>query len=268
LNEIRKHEGPITCGYDPTIGRIFPKRVPELKNPRYGIQYINEPVRELGCYDRETGGCKKLTEALWVSLGLSNVAFSERMHPFAVSTVFDLRRLLPKEELGNPGLQNYVASIAVHGDLSLGRTVDELASDMRKNFQMRVERGDVFGHMRSVQNVVYKPWRNRMPPGLGLEVSSIGRIRIGSPVKDCHITLMAPAQMELGSISLMCYTIEHRERKSKQFVGQFQYTSKELHDLDAYVLAESVRYGLKNIDGHATVGSTIAELRQFQKLIS
>jgi hypothetical protein len=122
--------------------------------------------------------------------------------------------------------------------------------------------------MRSVHDVIYRPWTKRRTPGLGIELSSIGRINIGYPVKNCHITLIAPGQNDLRSISLMCYTINHRERKTQEFVGQFQYTSRELHDWDASVCNESIRYSLKNLDGKATVGSAVNELEQFQKLIS
>jgi hypothetical protein len=265
----RKKKGlPIVCGYDPYISRITPGRVPDRKHAEYRIQYVREPISALRCYNRSTDACEKLTESLWLAVGLTNSAFIEKLQPFGVSTVFDLRRVLPKSELANAAIQNYIASIAVKGSPSPDTTVAALARQMRDDFQQKVARGDHFGHMKAVHNVIYKPWTNRNTAGLGLEVSSIGPIKIGGAVKDCHITLSAPGSEDLHSISFMCYTLEHRERKTKQFIGQFQYTSKELHDLDAFVLTESVGYALRNLDPSATVGRAVSELRQFQRLIS
>jgi hypothetical protein len=264
----RKKGTTIVCGYDPNISRITPKRAPKVGGGEYKIRYIREPISALKCFNPTTGNCEKLTEALWLAMGLSNCAFGKSWKPFGVSTVFDLRRILTKSELSDPSIQNYIASIAVRANVSPEITVNELAEKLREDFQVKVADGEFFRHMRSVHDVIYKPWTSKSAAGLGLEVSSLGPIHIGSPVKDCHITLMAPGQKDLRSVSLMCYTLNHRERKTQEFVGQFQYTSKELHDLDGWVWNESIRYALKNMDGKATVGSAVNELEQFQKLIS
>jgi hypothetical protein len=190
LDQIMKRKKglPIVCGYDPFISRIIPKTQPDVRNPVYRIQYVREPISALKSYNPVSGNCEKLTESLWMSLGLSNAAFLRKLQPFGISTVLDLRRILARNERADSGIQNYIASIAVKANPSPEMTVNELAQQMRNDFQMKVARGDHFGHMKAVYNVIYKPWTNKLATGLGLELSNMGRIKIGSPVKDCHIT--------------------------------------------------------------------------------
>jgi hypothetical protein len=82
---------------------------------------------------------------------------------------------------------------------------------------------------------------------------------------DCHITLMAPGAFDLLAISLMNYTVEHKENGTKQFCGQFQYTTKELNPKDAAVFTESIRYGMTKFRPEMRVGDAIEEVKQFQK---
>jgi hypothetical protein len=261
----RSKGSSIVCGEDSSISRLLPKLPFKTKAPEYAIKYVWEPISALRAFNPATNTLRGLSENIWVAMGIAWVAFEGKISPFGISTVLDLRRLLPQRQRANPALQDCIASVAVRAAPTPDMTLGDLAAAMRRNFEERMRNEDYFGHMKCVYKCVYKPWKAQRPPGLGLEMSSIGPIRIANPMKNCHLTLMAPGEFALLSVSFMNYTVEHRERGTKQFCGQFQYTTKELNPKDAVVFTESIRHGMTKFWPEMTVGDAIDEVREFQR---
>lgn len=266
-SEIMKRKDlPIVCAEDPLISRIIGKLPQEKKNPEFKFQYIKEPIQNFTCYNPSKQKCERMSESLWTSIGLANAAHRGTLDGFGQSTVVDLRRVTPHKDLVS-GMQNWIASVPVHGKPTMEMTLEELGNQMRHDFQRRITNKDYLGHMKAVWNAIYRPWKSNPIPGLGLEMSSVGQINIRNPIRNVHMTLQSPPHLNLQSVSCLSYTVNHLDNKTQNFLAEMQYTTHELHPDEARVIGESVRYAMKNFGGKMTVGAALSELEEFQKLI-
>jgi hypothetical protein len=100
----------------------------------------------------------------------------------------------------------------------------ELPQKVKRTFQIKAPDGEFFPHLRSVHAVIDKPQTDQSAPRLDLEVSNFRTMNIGNSVKKWQLILTASAQNGLCSLSFMCYRLDHHERKTQEFVEQFQST--------------------------------------------
>jgi hypothetical protein len=264
--QISAREPLRTCATEPLISRVLLKKplVPQKKS-EFLINYLVEPSTALKSFDPKTRTSRKMTELMWTSLMLSTSAFNGQLMPAGLSTVVDLRRFLTPEQLSDNSWQNTVASIQIRADLTLDRTVEEVTKEMREQLELKIERGDWLGHMHTVRNCVFKPWiKVPPPPGLGIEMSSIGVINIKKPVKNALITMMCPGHQVYQGISFLNQSIRNLDEGTTTYIAQFQHTTQELNREDGLVLAESVRYALKNIGPEMRIGDAVEKVLKFQ----
>jgi hypothetical protein len=136
---------------------------------------------------------------------------------------------------------------------------------MRAALERKLADGWWLAHMRSVYEIVmHQAQSPQKPPGLGIELSSVGPIRIRPPVKDCHITMVVPGNRPYEGISFLNYSLTNLDTGDTQFLGQFQHTTMELNKEDGRLLRDSVRYSLQNTDTEQTIGDAIDDIRRFQ----
>jgi hypothetical protein len=266
--QIQEHDPQTTCSGTAEISRVFPQKplVPAKKS-RFVINYICEPISSFKCYDSRAGGVRSFTEALYMALALSNAAFDGGVvRGFGLSTVVDLRRFCPPERLRTNAQQNWVASVQVHTRPVLTETVGDVQRRLRAVLDRRLADGSWLGHMRNVREMVMHPWRKANPaPGLGIELSSVGPVRIRRPVKDCHLTMIVPGSRPYQGISFLNYSLTNVDVNRAEFLGQFQHTTMELNEQDGRLLRDSVRFSLQNTVPTQTIGEAIDDIRRFQE---
>jgi hypothetical protein len=121
------------CSTNPTLTRLFPKfEVGEKEAHRFVTYYVREPIHAFKCYDHKSGKAYCMTEAMWMALALSTVAYNGVFTgSFGLSTLVDLRRFLTSEQLATGGKQNWVSTIPVIGRARPDQTVGEVAKEMR-----------------------------------------------------------------------------------------------------------------------------------------
>jgi hypothetical protein len=185
-----------------------------------------------------------------------------------MSTIVDIRRFAPPELLKRGGCQNWVASIQLPVRPTADTKVGDVAREMRTMLNTKLKRGDWLGHMRSVSDRVWRPWAApRFLPGLTMELSNIGQVNIRRPMVDCCITLGCPDWMRYEGISFPTHAIRDLDTGHTRFVGELQYNTQEFAKEDGHLIAESIRFALKNIGFQMTVGEAIDQIKQFQQSI-
>ena len=190
-------------------------------------------------------------------------AFQDQVEPFAISTVYDLRRILTPEHAKNPAVQNYIASVLAEAKPKLNMTLLELGQKMRASFNQNLASQHYFGHMYNVWEAVWRPWRSPNPKGLGMEVSSVGPIKLKPPVKDAWIVLRSPDSYGLQSTSFLSFSLLGPQKK--EFAATFQYCSNEMHPLDGKKIAKSIEFCLRNLKDNMTVQEAIDSIKFYQK---
>jgi hypothetical protein len=257
---------PLVCGNDPKVTRLIPQRKPATgKESEYIAEIVKMPIEEMSCYDPSTKRCHAISEAQWIANCLSAAAYQDRIDPFGISTVYDLRKALPKSRRNSPEIQNYIASVLVSAKPTPNMTLGELSKAMRACFKKNDADQHYFGHMYNVWEVVFRPWRSTSQKGLGMEVSSMGPINIKPPVKDAWIVLRSPDNFELTTTSFLSFSLIKPEKK--EFIGTFEFCTKELNKLDGLKIAHSVDFCLRNLKNEMTVKEAINYIKTYQKTL-
>lgn len=251
-------------GSDVLISRIHQKH--KDKRSKYNIDMIEMPISSFAGYHKEDDQIHNLSEIIWTTMALANAAHNNgNLTGFGISSVLDLRRILYNDEHKALDIQNYITSIPVYGFPTLDMTIGDLSKQMREDFNFKLKNKYYFGHLKSVHNAVFKFWKTREPAGLGIEMSSIGPIRIQRPVKDFCMTLNFPDNQQLTSASLMNYTVINETTQTKRFVGQFQYQTSEVSERDANAYLKAVKYGFENFNNSIPIKQAIDELGKIIK---
>jgi hypothetical protein len=259
-----------TAVTSPHIMRLFPRRAPAaVRDAKFVTEYIREPTSSFRCYNPATGRASGMTESMWLAMTLSGAAFQGGLGDhFGLSTIIDLRRFAPNEFVARGGCQNWVASIQLPVRPTVDTKVGDVARQMRTMLEERIKRGDWIGHMRSVSDRVWRPWAApKYLPGLTLELSNIGQVNIKRPMVDCCITLGCPDWMKYQGISFPTHAIKDLDTGRTRFVGELQYNTREFAKEDGHLIAESIRYALRNIGFEMRVGQAIDQIKQFQQSI-
>lgn len=266
-SEISKIKLPreFTCGNEPNSCRIFPRLpVDTKKTSKYEIGLIRKDAKSLKCWCHETQRLRGLTESMWVAMGLMATAQTGKFaDSFGICTCFDLRSTVTAEERQDKSIQDFFADICARATPTTDMTLGELGDAMRKSFNVNVQQRRYIDYMKSVWASVFKPWIVPEPKGLGLEVSSIGPIRIRKPVKDAYVSLMTPDSYGLGSLCLMSYSIINEDTGRNEFIGHTQYNTTEISRKEGDLFTKGIEYAMTSFDRSKKVGQAINELKAF-----
>jgi hypothetical protein len=267
--EIAAHDPIPMCAKDPGMTRVFPKR-PLVPADRadFLTHYLVESPSAFRSFNPRTGRCAGMTEMIWAGLMLSASAFTGQIAPAGISTVVDARRFLPPDIIKSHAYQNCVTAVQVHTQLDPSLSIHQVTSEMRKQLEKKIREGAWLGYLKSAYNGVWRPWIRAKPvPGWGIQSSSLGVIKVKDPVRDAFIGQQCPGSQAYDGISFVSQAIENLDEKTVKFVGGFQHTTQELHRDDGRILAESVRFCLKEIDDCTKIGDALDRIRQFQSSI-
>lgn len=258
----------VFCAADANLSRLLGDKKDDQATRHFGNYYFTIPLKEIRGYSPENDKIHGISETMWSSLLVSHAAFSKATFSetnFSISTVYNLRRLVSKDDV-DLSRQNYIASLPVTSHPSENTTLKEVGDMMRSDFQQGLKEGRLFSHMKTVWEAVYRPWRNPNAPGIGIEMSSMGTMKISGPVKDAFVTLICDDKKDLGSVSFLTYTAENENKGGeKTFIGQMQYSSGEISDEEIELFSKYVIHAMTKFDDKMTVGDAINELRNLQK---
>lgn len=259
----------VFCAADPNLSRILSDQKDDQSKRHFDNYYFTIPFNEIRGYSESDGKIHQISENMWTSLVLAYAAFSEKTFSetaFSISTVYNLRRLVPKEDINDLSRQNYIASLPVTAHPSLETSIRELGEMMRSDFKKGLNSGYLWSHMKSAWEAVYRPWRNPNAPGVAIEMSSMGTMKVSGPVKDAFVTLTCDDKKDVGSVSFLSYTVEYENRGGeKNFVGQMQYNTGEVSPNEVLMFTKLVVYAMTKFDEKMTVGEAIEELRNLMK---
>ena len=107
------------------------------------------------------------------------------------------------------------------------------------------------------------PWKVPTPKGIALESSSIGPVKIKSPVRDVWFSLISPDSDKLNQTSFMTYTLNNLDTNEKRFIGQFQFNSQELNREDGQHFADLLEFSMKHLRYDMTVREAVHTIRDF-----
>lgn len=269
IKEIFSHDHTtVYCSADPKLSHLFPKRpVSEKKDSKFLLPSIEIPISDLVGYDPTTQHVKKLTELQWITQSLAGIVFEQdySFNNIGISTVLDLRRFIPESEATDPSCQECIASVPVYGHPTMDMTLNELGNQMRQNFNKHIANKDYYSHIRSIWEAIFRPWIHSTPPGIALEVSSMGPVHLKSPVKDAWISLITPDPYKIFQTSFLTYTLMNQNNSTKTFVGQFQCNSRELNELDADLFVQMVKFAMTQLDYKMTVSESLHALEKFRE---
>lgn len=257
----------VFCGGDPNLSRLLSDKKDDQSTRVFANHYFTIPASEIRGYSTSDGKIHGISETMWTSLLLSHAALTKEAFSdtnFSISTVYNLRRLLPKDDI-DLSRQNYIASLPVTSHPTENTTIKELGEMMRSDFNQGLKDGRLFSHMKSVWEAVYRPWRNPNQPGIGIEMSSMGTVKISGPVKDAFVTLICNDKKDLGSVSFLTYTIENEENGEKTFIGQMQYNTGEISTVEIEEFSKYVTHAMTKFEDKMTVSDAINELRNLPK---
>lgn len=257
----------VFCAADANLSRLISNNKDDQNNRYFGNYYFTLPVNQIRGFSEEDGNVHQISETMWTSLLLANAAFSKETFSethFSISTVYNLRRLVTKDD-ADLSRQNYIASMPVTAHPLESTTISELGKMMRDDFQKGLDEGRLFSHMKTVWEAVYRPWRNPNAPGIGIEMSSMGKMKVSGPVKDAFVTLICDDKKDVGSVSFLTYTIENENKDNeKTFVGQMQYNTGEISPKEIELFSKYVIHAMTKFNESMTVGDAINELRNLK----
>lgn len=262
---------PITnpfCAADPNLSRILPKNKDDYKNRHFENYYFTLPINQIKGYSEKDHSVHSISENMWRSLLLPFFILPSECQNgnfHSISTVFNMRRLLPKEKV-NHSMQNFIAAMPVSANPDEKTSLKEFGEMMRNDFNRGLREGNLFSHLKTCWEGVYRPWRRPTAPGVAIEMSSMGPVKISGPVKDAFVTLTCNDKKDIGSISLLTYAADNENTGGeRKFIGQMQYNTGEISAPECEAFTKEVIYAMTNFDDNMTVGEALNELRNFQK---
>ncbi|KAH0794241.1 hypothetical protein GPJ56_001844 [Histomonas meleagridis] len=246
---------------DPNLTRIQSKsKLPKVPSSYAKYHTFSSSTYDFKCYNPRTQKCDGLTETFWLSLILSTAAHNGFLDKtVGCCTCVDLRPyLLPHENDFSIG--NCFSEITASTPISLNATLRDVGARMREDLMKRNKRGEAFGFLKNIG----KPMVDPIIPGVGLEISNVGLIKIKKPIKDVWMSLSMQAKYTEDIVSLMGFSVLGNGRNDTTI--RFRYCDSKLADDETKSITNSIEYFFKNISLDKTVGDALDELKYVQKL--
>ena len=252
------------CPYiftDPDLIRVQVKQNIKPENVSKYAKHvrISIPIPELKIYDKETKKVNGLTEFLWSTFILSTAAYNNKIDKTGIATCIDMRKYLNKDQV-NWNVCNHYSNISPATFIDEKMSVKELGRNMRLDFNDKINKGHHYSFLNSLIPPDGKPI-----PGIGLELSNIGRFKIGGPIEDIFVKSCVMDKSCDPLISHSSFSVS--SPSSNILNGMFRYPSSKVDDKTATIIAKSVEYALKYLPLDTTVGSALDFIQKYQKTI-
>lgn len=256
-----KSELSVFNAVNPKLSRIYQKetKYTTMDNTSHLTTAVSD-CQNIKCYNQKTKLLHHFSENLWSSVILSASAFSGNLSKIGVGTYIDLRQFIK-----NPGLQhcNIISSVLVSADVTKDTTLGELMMRLRSCFDEKMKNKEAFGYLKAMQ--VNGTKHASTMPGIGIDLSSIGPLKIGGPIKDVCFGLLQKGDRSQATCSYINYTVT--DGMNSRLVGRIRHSPFSLSDRDAELYVRSVHYALENFTPDIKCGRALDELIEFQSQI-
>jgi len=260
--ELKTYDQPIEHFFvDPTLTRVLPRRPVTKTYLHCPYVFLSSPVQEFQCYDARTGRVHGLTEALWTCSVLSANAFNNRISQSGVASCIDMREFTPSAK-ADWSLCNYYSNINVSAGLSADQSIRELGSAMRRDFKAKLENGFHYAFFKSLTNEA----PGRALPGIGLELSNMGPVKVREPIVDAYIRSSISDQTGEPFLSFSTFSVVNS--KSNIWRANVRYRSALIDRRDAEAVAQGALFAMKQLPDTTSVGEAVREIQKFQARFS
>ncbi|OHT01459.1 hypothetical protein TRFO_31726 [Tritrichomonas foetus] len=260
---------------DPFISRIMPHR-PIQPSHQTGIYELFESkISDLAIVkNSKDGKVKGMTESLWASIILSIEAFNQYNNKTSMghgaSTVVSLRPYLSgkfaefnEKFPWHVGYQCSAIRTSTDGPLNMNDKISDITGKMRSQLMSKIQQGEQFKFMaatRRLQSGMFYPQQ----PGLGIELSNVGPVRIKRPIKDFYMGSLGPADAA-GGCCLFTYSTICEDHSHDKIRTQLLYSDRDMNPIDAKLVAGAIDFALREIGPENSVGDSIEILKQYIK---
>lgn len=261
--EIKEYNDalPIFNAVNPQLTRIHPKD--KTYTSMHYVSHLTTAVsncENIKCYNKSTKLLHRYSENVWSSVILAASAFSGNLSKIGVGTYIDLRPFIK-----NPGMQhcNIISSILVSANVTKDMKLGEFMTALRNDFQTKLDKKEHFGYLKAMQ--INGTHHKGTMPGVGIDMSSIGVLRLGGPFVDAWFGLLQRGDRSQGSCSYLNFTIT--DGLKSQLVGRIRHSPFSLSDREAEVYVKSVHYALESFVPDITVGRALDEIIEYQNQV-
>jgi hypothetical protein len=244
--------------YDPELIR-FSTRHSNLGNGSEFIQFKTLRFRapELPSFNQKVGKLKDTTDCIWMALLLSSAVVGGSLPEWAAfCNCADLRRRLQKPDLS---ILKFYGHLNARTKLGRELTLREVGRRLREDMMQRFDGFEEIGRIKYGEK---RPQRSPFP-GVILEVSNVGPIRIKWPIVDVWAGLRVRSELPGDSLSIMAYSIVGE--KKNDLVLILRYSDAKVGEDEIVEIAKLVEYMMKKMSLDRTVQSAFDELKEFNR---
>lgn len=247
---------------DPTLTRIKPRDPLHLNDAAMAQHFVyKSKAEDLKFYNKKEGKLHGLTDNLWSMLILATSAYNGKFDFKSCATCYNLRPYVKNINFGNT---NTFSSVNVCADADRDTTIGELNHRLRANFNKNIKEGTQFGYLNGVAKGTES---GASMPGIGIELSNVGQLKLGGPFTDAWMALTMRSYASPGIISYMTFAIENPEVGRNDIYTQMRYPPQGLSKREAELIVRSVHYGIENFDSSMKCGEAIDKLTDVQRRI-
>ncbi|KAH0792958.1 hypothetical protein GPJ56_003128 [Histomonas meleagridis] len=252
------------CEYlftDPEICRVQTKQNITQCNPLYAQHVkIRIPIQELKIYNKYTKQVKGLTEILWTSYILAVSAINDRIDKTGIATCIDMRKFLSQNLRGWNVCNHYSNITPSFKGFNEKMTLKEVGEKMRNDFNLKIQKGHHFSFLNSLT-----PPENKVIPGIGLELSNIGRFKIAGIVDD---VFMKSSVKDANCDPLISHSSFSVDGNGKNVLnGMFRFKSSKIEEKTVNIVAKSVEFVLRNVPLETSVRKAMDMIQEYQKML-
>ncbi|EAX94300.1 hypothetical protein TVAG_167810 [Trichomonas vaginalis G3] len=262
------------CGNDPQIARYITKGVGKIA-PKYTESYwYRFPMKELACFNSKTQTATKLLEhqIAAVSLAAASMNSDKEYYNMGASCPVDIRRFTPStpyeplksidsEIVKKYSFANFVASVSAYTKAKPSETIRDILPRIRECMNDKIKSGEQFKFLYTMQKVVEAGGvQGEFPDGAGIEVSSIGSIKVGGRIKDYLFSHVINGEESSKSIEFVTYSL--KTPTNYDFSGYLNYMPGDATVEEAGKLLKCFEFSLKHVEDNTTVGDAIKLIRK------
>lgn len=215
---------------------------------------------ELSAFQNPKRG--NLTEALWTSMSLTAMAFNDKISDPGCSTCVNMRHLLDPTVSDRLDVCNNYSSITATGRITSEKmTVREVGKAMRRDFDRRVSEGGLFSYLKALE--ADRP--NIGLPGVGIEISNVGPVKIKEPIEDVHMSISMTSDYVQDVFSALSFSVI--SDFDNKIIVRSRYGPNKVGEAEALDITRGIEFALRNVDFDIPICDAISEIQRSMKIV-
>ncbi|OHS97227.1 hypothetical protein TRFO_36578 [Tritrichomonas foetus] len=224
------------------------------------------PAKKLRSYNILNGRLNRFTESMWLSLFVSHiVSFKNSVNgipsKICIPTCTDFRQYLNTRP--SYSVCSCYSTVFPCADVSPNKSLSEIGKMMKNDLKRRMDRGEDFGFIKTINNLENSTAESY--DGVGLELTYVGQYNIKKPIKDVFCNLAMDGSMTDKILSLMGFSVVDKASGRNDVTLRLRYVPSTLHQEEVSKMAKSVEYFLKEIPLNISVNEAVKAIEEFQK---